>query len=289
MARRLFFRLLMASQPAGEHVADAELLRRFAADRDSAAFELVLRRHADAVWTACRRILSSDADAEDAFQATFLVLMRKAGSIRNSSVGGWLHRVAVNAALKLKETKQGRQGIEAIPGSGAQPDAIASDREVAARVQMELARLPARYRLPVVLCDLEGQTHAEAAMVLDWPIGSVSGRLSRAHALLRERLARRGIVGPALLSATLTASPQPASAINGVAAIVGGADVPPPVSILVEGVYSAMKTARLKLVAVVAASMSLVALAGIGAMAGLSQPPAPIPRAKGEPPRRRRR
>src|SRR5258708_38718960 len=102
MAGRLFFRLLSGAQPASDRVTDSELLRRFAIDGDSAAFELILRRHSDAVWTACRRILPSDADAEDAFQATFLVLVRKAGSIRNSCVGGWLHRVAVNAALKLQ-------------------------------------------------------------------------------------------------------------------------------------------------------------------------------------------
>src|SRR6266403_793132 len=100
MPRRFFFRLLAAATPAADHVPDAELLRRFAHNRDSAAFELLVRRHADAVWTACRRVLKCEADAEDAFQATFLVLLRKADSIRGACIGGWLHRVAVNAALK---------------------------------------------------------------------------------------------------------------------------------------------------------------------------------------------
>src|SRR5437763_16524847 len=108
MARR-FFRLLSAATQAGDHVSDAELLRRFTRSRDSAAFELLVRRHADAVWSAALRVLRNEADAEDAFQAAFLVLARKAGSVRGACVGGWLHRVAVNAALKLKASPA-RQG-----------------------------------------------------------------------------------------------------------------------------------------------------------------------------------
>lgn len=103
MPHRFFFRLLSSAVPAGDHVPDGELLRRFARDRDTAALELLVHRHADAVWTACRCVVRCDADAEDAFQATFLVLARKAGSVRAASAGGWLHRVAVNAALKLRE------------------------------------------------------------------------------------------------------------------------------------------------------------------------------------------
>jgi DNA-directed RNA polymerase specialized sigma24 family protein len=101
MARR-FFRLLSAAAPAGDHVPDAELLRRFTHSRDSVAFELLVRRHADAVWCAALRVLRNEADAEDAFQAAFLVLARKAASIRRTCVGGWLYRVAVNTALKLR-------------------------------------------------------------------------------------------------------------------------------------------------------------------------------------------
>src|SRR5262245_39266405 len=100
MARRLF-RLLASAAPPGDHVPDAELLRRFATTRDAAAFELLVRRHADAVWSAGRRVLRNEADAEDAFQATFVVLARRAGNIREGCVGGWLYRVAVNASLRL--------------------------------------------------------------------------------------------------------------------------------------------------------------------------------------------
>src|SRR5437764_15204576 len=107
MARRFFFRLLSAAAPAGDHVPDAELLRRFTTTRDPAAFELLVRRHADAVWAAAVRVLRNETDAEDAFQAAFLVLARKAGSVRGTCVGGWLHRVAVNAALKLRSVRAG--------------------------------------------------------------------------------------------------------------------------------------------------------------------------------------
>src|SRR3954447_21495827 len=107
MARRFFLlRLLGAAAPPGDHVSDAELLRRFAASRDPAAFELLVRRHADAVWSAALRVLRHEADAEDAFQAAFLVLAKKAGSVRGDCAGGWLHRVAVNAALKLKASRE---------------------------------------------------------------------------------------------------------------------------------------------------------------------------------------
>ncbi|MBX9627430.1 MAG: sigma-70 family RNA polymerase sigma factor, partial [Gemmataceae bacterium] len=206
MARRFPFHLLNRLPPAGDHVPDAELLGRYTRGRDPAALELVVRRHADAVWAACRRVSRTPADAEDAFQATFLVLARKAGSVRGASAGGWLHRVAVNAALKLRASGGTPPGPRASgpPGSEAgrrpalqemsprSPEDLLEADELAAVVQEEVARLPERYRLPVVLCDLEGQTHAEAAAALGWPVGTVSGRLSRARGLLRDRLARRG-------------------------------------------------------------------------------------------------
>src|SRR5439155_9094191 len=150
---RRFFRLLNAAGPAGDHVPDAELLGRFAASRDSAAFELLVRRHADAVWAAGFRILRNEADADDAFQAAFLVLARKAGSIRGACVGGWLHRVAVNAALKLKASRE-RERPEFPPEQPPVAHAPGSPEtdELAAVVHQELSRLPERYRLPVVLC-----------------------------------------------------------------------------------------------------------------------------------------
>lgn len=285
MPRRFFFRLLAAATPAGDHVPDAELLRRFARDRDSVAFELLVRRHADAVWAACRRVLRSEADADDAFQATFLVLARKAGSVRGSCAGGWLYRVAVNAALKLKASSRRAPGVS--PGIEMEdiPDLTVGARleadELAAVVHEELAQLPDRYRLPVVLCDLEGHTRAQAAAVLGWPAGTVAGRLSRAHALLRGRLARRGVTAPAVLIAAVVVPP---SVVRDTAAAAAGVvSVPPSVLILVQGVLSAMRTAKLKLAAVFA-SAGLLGLAGVGTFNALGQPPAPVPPAKGEPP-----
>ena len=279
MASRFLFWLLKAARPLGDRVPDLELLERFAASRDSAAFELLLHRHATAVWAACRRILLNDADAEDAFQATFVVLMRKADSIRKPCVGGWLHRVAVNAALKLKASRRRASAVlESLadqPQSAGQSSEQHVEREeLASLLQQELARLPERYRLPVVLCDLEGHTHAEAAVVLSWPVGSVSGRLSRAHALLRDRLTRRGVAAPAILFATLTC-PLPANAIPAATALVAGS-ISPSVSILVQGVLTAMTTAKLKLTAWVVASVGLVAMAGVGTVSAWPRSGVPV-------------
>jgi RNA polymerase sigma factor (sigma-70 family) len=275
MARRFLFRLFAAAVPAGDHVPDDELLRRFVNSRDSAAFELLVRRHANSVWAAGFRILNNESDAEDAFQATFLALVRKAGSIRTQCIGGWLHQVAVNAALKLKAGRpsaatvaEQEQPADADHAQEARPEA----NELAEVVHQELARLPDRYRLPVVLCDLEGQTHAEAAKTLGWPVGSVSGRLSRAHGILRDRLTRRGFAAPA---AVLVAVVAPASAVNAATAIaIGIVPVSPVVYSLTEGVLSAMRIAKLKLTVAVLAATALIGLAGTGAVYALVNAPA---------------
>ena len=279
MASRFLFWLLKAARPPGDRVPDSELLERFAINRDSAAFELILHRHANAVWAACRRILRNDADAEDAFQATFVVLMRRADSIRKPCVGGWLHRVAVNAALKRKASRRRESAVlesfaELSQSAGQSSEQHVERAELASLLQQELARLPERYRLPVVLCDLEGHTHAEAAVVLSWPVGSVSGRLSRAHALLRDRLTRRGVAAPAILFATL-AYPLPANAISTTAALVAGS-ISPSVSILVQGVLTAMTTAKLKLTAWLVASVGLVAMAGVGTVSAWPRSAVPV-------------
>ena len=282
MPRRFPFRLLAAS-PTGDHVPDTDLLGRFVRDRDPAAFELLVRRHAAAVWIACRQVCRSEPDAEDAFQAAFLVLSRKAGSVRGPCVGGWLHRVAVNAALKLRARTRRQPALaDALPEPATEPRPGLEEAEVAGLVQEEVSRLPERYRLPVVLCDLEGHTHAEAAAVLSWPVGSVSGRLSRARALLRDRLTQRGLAPAVGAALVVPAAGVPAGAVRAaVAAVSGTATIPVSVSILTEGVLSAMRIAKLKLAAVVVVSTGLLVLGG-GTLVGVAQMPAQEP--KGEPP-----
>ncbi len=279
MPRPFLPRLLAAASDAPDAASDAELLRRFVRDGDASAFELVLRRHASTVWAACRRILP-EADAEDAFQAAFLVLARKAGAVRSPCAGGWLHRVAVTAALKRKA--RGQVVADAAEAATSPPDPL-ERAELAAAVHEELARLPDRYRLPVVLCDLEGETQPAAAARLGWPIGSVAGRLSRARALLRDRLTRRGFspIGSVLVLPLVAVPGRVVTAA--VAAATGTAAPPLPVSILANGVLTAMRTAKLKLAAAVVAAAGVIGAAGFGAYTAAAQQPGPNPQAPGHP------
>jgi RNA polymerase sigma factor (sigma-70 family) len=191
---------------------DEELLERFVAQRDEAAFAALLRRHGPLVWGICQRLLAHRQDAEDAFQATFLVLARKAASIgRRKLLANWLFGVARRAALNLRAVLVRRARQEQLR---ADPPNVPAPREtpwddVRAVLDEELARMPEKYRLPLLLCGLEGMTHAEASKYLDWPTGTVAGRLSRGRELLRARLFRRGITVPA---AALTAVLAPGAA-----------------------------------------------------------------------------
>ncbi|QJW96275.1 TIGR03067 domain-containing protein [Frigoriglobus tundricola] len=268
---RRFARLLTATAEVGDRVPDAELLRQFTQDRNAAAFELLVRRHADTVWTPCRRLLRSDVDAEDAFQATFLIFARKAAAVRGACVGGWLHRVAIRVALKLR-TRAARVPVTTSEHLSSVPAPEGPDPEIPGIVQEELARLPDRYRLPVVLCDLEGHTHVEAAAALRCPVGTVAGRLSRARGLLRDRLARRGVAPVLVLSAAAT----PADVVRAVEALAGGGSVVRPVvSSLTEGVLHAMSIAKWKMVA--GATAGLLGLVGVAIAAYGSLLPAPAP------------
>src|SRR5438067_5723997 len=188
--------------PSPGAVSDAELLARFAAGRDEAAFELLLWRHGGMVLNVCRAVLRDADAAQDAFQATFLVLVRKAGSIsRREAVGGWLYRVAYRAALKARRRAAAaaarlapEANLAALPAPAAPGGADGADlREVQRLLCEEVQRLPARYRAPVVACYFEARTHEEAAGHLGWSKGTLAGRLARARELLRRRLARRGV------------------------------------------------------------------------------------------------
>lgn len=190
---------------------DAELLERFAVSQEESAFEALLQRHGPMVLGVCRHLLSHVQDVEDAFQATFLVLVGKASSIRGrSQLAGWLYRVAYRVAMRTRMNAARRRSRET-PGvemAAAPPDDEGIDAEMRPILHEELSRLPEKYRMPIVLCYLNGQTHEEAARRLAWPIGTVKGRLSRARELLRARLTRRGC---ALASAAAILSPKPAA------------------------------------------------------------------------------
>jgi RNA polymerase sigma factor (sigma-70 family) len=180
------------------HLPDVELLRRFVSGGDDAerAFEALVERHGPMVLTACRRFLRDPADAQDAFQATFLVLARKAGRIaRPERLASWLYGVASRTAMKARVGIARRRRHEQIrAGTVAEGHHPADDegREIRTVLHEEIARLPEKYRAPVVLCHLEGMTRERASAQLRCPVGTVAVRLMRARERLRDGLVRRG-------------------------------------------------------------------------------------------------
>jgi RNA polymerase sigma factor (sigma-70 family) len=188
----------------GAELTDGQLLECFVNRREPAALEGLVRRHGPMVWGVCRRILRNHHDAEDAFQATFLVLVRKAASVMpREMVGNWLYGVAQRTALKAraaaKQRARERQVVD-------MPDPAVKEQELSGDLQtvldQELSRLPDKYRVAIVLCDLEGETRKEAARQLGLPEGTLAGRLTRGRAILAKRLARHGL---ALAGGTLAA------------------------------------------------------------------------------------
>ena len=188
-------------------LTEGELLDRFVARRDEAAFEALVARHGPMVLGVCRRALRDPHDAEDAFQATFLVLARRAGAIRDRErLARWLFGVALRISARARVLAGRRRDRERpAPSELAGPEFDPAGWELRAILDEEIGRLPGRYRSPVVLCYLEGRSHTEAARQLGWPVGTVKGRLSRARDLLRSRLLRRGLSVPAAALAMATA------------------------------------------------------------------------------------
>lgn len=187
---------------------DSELLRRFVADRDETAFELLVWRHSRLVFEVCRRVLRHRQDAEDAAQATFLVLARRAETVR-TAVGGWLARVAFRCSVHMANRRCQPSGALV---SVDQPANVDRTPELP-DLDVELDRLPDRYRLPLVLCCLQGLSYDEAATQLNVKLGTLSGRLSRAKALLRDRLLARGVAVPAAVFAAYLADLPRGSAL----------------------------------------------------------------------------
>jgi len=251
---------------------DGLLLERFARQADQDAFTALVQRHSRLVYGVCRRILGDVHEAEDAFQATFLILARKAATLDGSRpLSGWLYTVATNMALRARaeQIRQPRQQPQDL--DMPEPIRDKSGPEVSAALDAELSRLPDKYRLPLVLCYLEGKTNDEAAHELRWPSGTVKGRLARARELLRQRLARRGValtavglsaalaeagaagaVPPALIqSATQTAA---AFAAGQVATLTGSAKA----VALATGGLRAMTWMKLKLLGIAALAATVV-------------------------------
>ena len=192
----------------GEEPTDGVLLERVATRSEEAAFAALVRRYGPLVLAVCRRVLGHEQDAEDAFQATFLVLFRKAGSIgKRESVGSWLYSVAYRTARKASGKRARRQVRETeladVAAAEATPEWLA--RDVRAVLDEEVNRLPAKYRLPFVFCYFEGKTNEQAARLLGCPLGTVLSRLARARDRLRGRLTRRGLAIPAALVAVILA------------------------------------------------------------------------------------
>lgn len=188
-------------------LSDAELLERWVGRRDEAAFEVLVWRHGPMVWGLCRRLLHDSQDAEDVFQATFLALVRKAGSIgKRASVGSWLYKVAYRAARAAQASAARRARRERPLGDRPVPDSAdeAAQRDLRPLLDEEVNRLPEKYRAAVVLCYLQGLTNEEAAWQLGCPKGTVATRLAWARERLRRRLAGRGLApSAALLPAAL--------------------------------------------------------------------------------------
>lgn len=242
----------------GDGPSDGQLLESFVVRRDESAFEALLRRHGPMVLGVCQRILRNIHDAEDAFQATFLVLSRKASSVMpREMVGSWLYGVAYRTALKARAMNAKRRAKER--QAGEMPRSTPSpDEEMLARLDHELNRLADKYRVPIILCELEGKSRKEAARLLDVPEGTLSWRLAQAKKLLAKRLSRYELAIPL---GALAVGLSPTLRAATLKAVLTAGMVPAKVLALTEGVMKAMLLSKLKITACAAA---LMLVAGVG-------------------------
>lgn len=264
-------------QQDGAGLTDGQLLGRFIEHRDEAAAAALVRRHGPMVWGVCRRVLGNHHDAEDAFQATFLVLVRRAAAVvPREMVGNWLYGVAHQTALKAKATLAKRRTREkqvaALPEIEVEPHHL--QRELRVVLDQELSRLPDKYRVAIVLCDLEGKTRTEAARQLGVPPGTLAARLTRGRALLAKRLTRHGLAisggtMAAALAEQAAAACQPAavvsSTIKAVTSVAAGQAasmgmISAQVAALTEGMAKAMFLSKIK----IAVGMVLALTVSIG-------------------------
>jgi len=259
---------------------DGSLLGRFLATRDEAAFAALVRRHGPMVWGVCRRVLRHEQDAEDAFQATFLVLARKARSVvKRDSLGSWLYSVAYHLALKARAVGARRRAHETQVDEIPHPEVAAPEpRDWLPTLDRELERLPEKYRAAVVLCELEGLPRREAARQLGLPEGTLSSRLATARRLLAKRLARCGFSLPggalalALGEGVVRAVPAPLVEAT-VHAAAGRVTVSAPVSLLIKGVFNLMFLKKLKLMLGIVMLVGVLGATGLAYRAGAQAPP----------------
>ena len=265
--------LLTELGPGGGGETDGELLARFLSSRDDNALAALVRRHAPMVWGVCCRLLHNHHDAEDAFQATFLVLVRKAADVPRQAVANWLYGVA-RQAVRLRATTAKRRRRETQVVTMPEPTAAeVHDADLRSLRDEELSRLPDHSRGVLVLCDLEGLTRKEAARQLGIPEGSVASRLARARVMLAKRLTQRGVVFSggsvaAVLSAgSASASAPPAlvaSTIKAASLLAAGQAagvISAKVTALAEGVVHAMFVTKMKSVLALLLAVGLLATA----------------------------
>lgn len=259
----------------GLGLTDEQLLASYLSRRDEAALAALVRRHGSMVWGVCRRILANYHDAEDAFQATFLVLVRKAPVIASPELlANWLYGVAHQTALKARATAAKRRARETQAPEQFEPAISEPDLwwDLQPLLDRELSRLPDRYRIAIVLCDLEGKTRKEAARQLGVPDGTLAARVARGRALLAKRLARHGLaVSGGTLAAVLELNAASASAPSAVTfstikaaslfavGQAGAGMISAPVAALTEGVLKAMSMTKLKIASAFLLALLLVA------------------------------
>jgi RNA polymerase sigma factor (sigma-70 family) len=262
----------VAAALAGDDTAftDRELLERFTLHRDESAFALLVRRHGGMVLGVCRRVLRDAHAAEDAFQAAFLVLARNAGRPGyRDSLANWLHGVARRTALKARTANARRRARESAAAVRDETFAPPCD-DWRPLLDHELSRLPDKYRVPVVLCELEGRTRKDVARLLKLPEGTLSSRLAAARKQLADRLARLGLAVPAAaLTAELAPAAPPVSLVAATARSAAQA-IPSPLAYLTQGAILAMTSTKIRCAAV------LTALCLIGTSAVVSTRPAVV-------------
>jgi RNA polymerase sigma factor (sigma-70 family) len=277
-------------------LTDGELLGLFIARRGEAAemaFSALVERHGPMVFRVCRSILRDEHDSQDAFQACFLILVNQAGTVRDrSSVGSWLHGVALRVAACARASVIRRHGHERRAAGFVAPDYVPAEIEpdLAPALHGELDRLPERYRVPIVLCYLEGLACEEAAQRLRLPVGTVKSRLARGRDRLRSRLIRRGLAPSALLLKSVFSGEAARAAIPSRVVLstvrmathfaTGGpvsGVVPMAVRLLTEGALKAMNWSRLKGIAqaVMAAAVVMACAGGVARVATKSRGAAP--------------